>query len=239
MGQDKALIPIDGIPLIRRIYEAAAPCCSPVYVVSQWCDRYRAVLPDACRFVTENVTKSDALLPSNGSADMQPQDSQRLASPQDAQNAPGYGARFTHGHLIGFYQGLNHLVEISSMPQSEYQADGEWVLLLACDLPNIRADGVQQWCDWLSHTGAKRFFDTPDAPMAFLPPHGTKGWHPLCGFYRLQCLSSLQTFINEGGRSFQKWLASPEVKLSVHPLPVDDPNILFNCNTPRDLAQFQ
>ncbi len=38
----------------------------------------------------------------------------------------------THGPLVGFAQALA-------------QVDTDWVLLLACDLPNLRADILQQW----------------------------------------------------------------------------------------------
>lgn len=246
MGQDKALLLIDGMPLIRRIYEAAAPCCSPVYVVSPWCDRYRPVLPDTCRFVTENVTKAECLISGDDPVAVQTGDqadvqvNSQADVPADGQafvsQRLGFGSArrgLTQGPLVGFSQGLSHLMETHSL----HRADPEWVLLLACDLPNIRADVIQQWCDWL-YTCGKNLSEDSDA-LAFLPSHATKGWHPLCGFYRLQCLSSLQAFICQGGRSFQKWLADPAIEPSIHALPVDDPNVLFNCNTPRDLDRLQ
>lgn len=62
--------------------------------------------------------------------------------------------------------------------------------------------------------------------------HHAKGWEPLCGFYRRRCLPQLLEFINQGGRSFQQWLKQHSVQV----LPVLEPEMLFNCNTPEDLA---
>ena len=109
---------------------------------------------------------------------------------------------------IGFVQGLQ-LVET------------EWVLLLACDLPQLSSSQVKQWS-----LGLATVLPTE---KAFLP-RSPKGWEPLCGFYRRNCLSSLKTYIENGGRSFQPWLAENNVK----ELPVGDRSCLFNCNTPQD-----
>jgi molybdenum cofactor guanylyltransferase len=117
-----------------------------------------------------------------------------------------------HGPLIGFAQGL-------------VQVKTDWVLLLACDLPSLRVEILQQWIDQLDNV--------PKEAIAALAHHA-KGWEPLCGFYRRSCLPELQDFINQGGRSFQKWLD----KHPVHILPLLEPSMLFNCNTPEDLAWF-
>ncbi len=53
MGQDKALLEIAGIPLLRRVYEAVASWGWQVYVVTPWPDRYRSVLPDTCCLIQE------------------------------------------------------------------------------------------------------------------------------------------------------------------------------------------
>lgn len=116
----------------------------------------------------------------------------------------------THGPLLGFRQGLT-LVET------------EWVLLLACDLPllnfEVLADGIKQ------------LNNVSDEIIAVLPRH-SKGWEPLCGFYRRSCLPMLIDFINSGGRSFQQWLR----KYPVQELILLDKQVLFNCNTPDELA---
>jgi len=171
MGQDKALLPIQGVPLLCLVYSIAESCADPVYVVTPWPERYQKLLPATCQFIQE--------MPRN------------------------------HGPLVGFAQGLA-------------QVQTDWVLLLACDLPRLRVEVLQEWIAELNSAG-KAF--------ALLPRHA-KGWEPLCGFYRRSCLPALIDFINHGGRSFQQWLAQHPVQLL--PLSEDD-QMLFNCNTPTDL----
>lgn len=118
------------------------------------------------------------------------------------------------GALIGFAQGLS-------------QITSTWVLLLACDLPNLSTVMIQTWIDELIQVSPQK--------IAYLPrnPDG-KGWEPLCGFYRRSCIESLLEYINAGGRSFQGWLAASDVT----ELMVADRQILLNCNTPADLAKI-
>lgn len=114
--------------------------------------------------------------------------------------------------LIGFYQGLE-LVKT------------EWVLLLACDLPRLNSDEIKRWCANLK--------DVPSEAIALLP-RNAKGWEPLCGFYRSNCRSSIQDYLERGGRSFQHWLKEN----TVMELAVRDRSTLFNCNTPQDWAKL-
>ncbi len=174
MGQDKALLPIQGVPLIQLVSGIAQSCAAPVYIVTPWPERYQEILPATCRFIREV----------------------HLPLPQ--------------GPLIGFAQGLA-------------QVQTDWVLLLACDLPRLRVEVLQDWAAGLNSVGQEA--------IALLPRHA-KGWEPLCGFYRRSCLSALTDFINQGGRSFQQWLAQHQVQIL--PLSEDD-QMLFNCNTPADL----
>ena len=109
---------------------------------------------------------------------------------------------------IGFAQGLQ-LVKT------------EWVLLLACDLPHLSSSQVKQWLPALA---------TVLPTEIALLPRNPKGWEALCGFYRRSCLSSLETYIKDGGKSFQSWLAQHPVR----ELPLSDRTCLFNCNTPKD-----
>lgn len=117
-----------------------------------------------------------------------------------------------HGPLVGFSQGLA-------------QVQTEWALLLACDLPQLRVDILQNWSLGLE--------DAPKDAIALLARH-PKGWEPLCGFYRRSCLAVLTEYIDGGGRSFQGWLAQN----SVEELPLSDRALLFNCNTPDDLKKI-
>ncbi|MBD2567153.1 molybdenum cofactor guanylyltransferase [Anabaena lutea] len=175
MGEDKALISIQGIPLLPRVCNVAKSCTDTIYIVTPWPERYQHLSLPRCEFIQEN--------------------------PSD-----------TQGPLVGFAQGLE-------------KVKTEWVLLLACDLPNLRVEVLQDW--------VKRLDTVEEENIAYLVKN-TKGWEPLCGFYRSRCLPLLLNFINQGGRSFQKWLKQYPVKV----LPLSEPDILFNCNTPEDVQQF-
>lgn len=184
MGQDKALLTVNGVPLLQRVCQVAQQCADPVYIVTAWVERYREIVAD-CQFVLE------------GEAD-------RHWQPQ--------------GPLVGFAQGLAQMQRDSLQP--------EWVLLLACDLPQLRVEALEGAIAHLSSV-------SPEA-IACLPRQSER-WEPLCGFYRRSCLPELQGFIDAGGRSVQRWLATQ----SVAELHLSDPTILFNCNTPNDLAQAE
>ncbi|MEH2312870.1 MAG: molybdenum cofactor guanylyltransferase [Nostoc sp.] len=177
MGQDKALIPIQGVPLLQLVCGIAQSCADTVYVVTPWPERYQDLLLPGCQFIREVPLSKESL---------------------------------AHGPLVGFSQGL-----------AEVQT--EWVLLLACDLPRLRVEVLQDWVTRLDNVG--------DNAIAALADH-PKGWEPLCGFYRRRCLPQLLEFINQGGRSFQQWLRQYPVEV----LPLAEPEMLFNCNTPEDLA---
>jgi molybdopterin-guanine dinucleotide biosynthesis protein A len=170
MGRDKALIEIDGIPLLKRVCDAARQCTNSIYVMTSWVDRYQALLPSV-NFIVEESPRSP---------------------------------------IVAFAEALDHIPT-------------EWVLLLACDLPRINGNVLQQWSTQLDQI--------PETVMALLPKH-PKGWEPLCGFYRKTCLPGLQRHLEQGERSFQGWL---EMEL-VQELRVSDRQILTNCNTPEDLS---
>jgi molybdopterin-guanine dinucleotide biosynthesis protein A len=116
----------------------------------------------------------------------------------------------TNGSLIGFIQGLA-IVKT------------EWVLLLACDLPNLQAEVIQNWAAELPEAGDK---------IALLPRNPEGWWEPLCGFYRRDCLASLEAYVAGEGRSFQRWLGQQGGK--VRELEINDQEMLLNCNTPED-----
>ncbi|WP_367142251.1 molybdenum cofactor guanylyltransferase [Moorena sp. SIO1F2] len=196
MGRDKALIPVEGVPLLRRVSDVALSCIAQVsgqvsgqvYIVTPWPERYVDILPETCRVIRE--------------------------VPLPEETTP-------HGPLVGFAQGLAHV-------------ETDWVLLLACDLPQLRAEVVQGWLKQLEQTRENAIDQRSRYAIALLP-RNPKGWEPLCGFYRRQCLPSLTEFINQGGRSFQRWLAQHPVQ----ELLVSDTRLFFNCNTPADLEQLE
>jgi molybdenum cofactor guanylyltransferase len=174
MGQDKALISVEGVSLLQFVCSIAASCADTVYIVTPWPERYQHLVLPGCKFIQEATTQ---------------------------------------GPLVGFAQGL---AEVKS----------DWVLLLACDLPKLRVEVLQEWAASLD--------TVPEDTIAALAHHA-KGWEPLCGFYRRRCLPQLLEFINQGGRSFQQWLHNNSVQL----LSLPTPELLFNCNTPEDLISLQ
>lgn len=174
MGQDKALLEIDGVPLLRQTWEVADSLTSDVWVVTPYRDRYAALLPTKTQWV-------DELLPAD-------------AAPP--------------GPLVALGQALPVI-------------EADWVLLLACDLPNLRVEALRQWVQVLPGL-------SPDA-IAYVPKTA-RGWEPLCGFYRRSCLSSLQAYSITGKRSFQVWLNQVAV-VPISDVPV---GLLANCNTPAD-----
>ncbi len=59
MGQDKALIAIEGVPLLRRVCEAALQCTPRVYVVTPWIERYQKVIPPTCHLIQEQLLPAE------------------------------------------------------------------------------------------------------------------------------------------------------------------------------------
>ncbi|BAZ69536.1 molybdopterin-guanine dinucleotide biosynthesis protein A [Fischerella sp. NIES-4106] len=176
MGRDKALIPIEDVPMLQRICQIAEACTNQVYVVTPWPERYQDLLPPKSQFVRE------------------------VLLPEETGNEPK-----THGPLVGFSQGLT-------------QVKTDWVLLLACDLPNLRVEVLQEWIAGLEQV--------PEEAIAALVYRNNR-WEPLCGFYRRRCLPELNKYIEEGGRSFQDWLK----QYPVQALPLLDCEMLFNFNS--------
>jgi molybdenum cofactor guanylyltransferase len=54
MQRDKALLMVNGVPLLRRVYEVAIECTPKVYILTPWPERYQTVLPADCRWLLEN-----------------------------------------------------------------------------------------------------------------------------------------------------------------------------------------
>ncbi|WP_197530085.1 molybdenum cofactor guanylyltransferase [Gloeobacter violaceus] len=118
--------------------------------------------------------------------------------------------RYSEGPFAAFLQALPHI-------------QSEWVLVLACDLPDLEAGVIGRW--------ARALGGAPDSALAALVP-SAKGWEPLCGFYRRRCFSSAMQYLAEGGRSFQGWLE----RIEIFALAADR-DMLRNCNTPEDLSE--
>ncbi|MEG4323240.1 MULTISPECIES: molybdenum cofactor guanylyltransferase [unclassified Microcoleus] len=119
------------------------------------------------------------------------------------------------GPLVALTQGLTEIAT-------------DWILLLACDLPLLDAQIIQNWAIQLTAV--------PPSTLAVVPYQNSR-WEPLCGFYRQQSLSSLQSFIDKGERSFQLWLN----QIQAIPLPLGEREALMlsNCNTLEEFEQLK
>lgn len=111
-----------------------------------------------------------------------------------------------------------------ALAQGLLQIPSDWVWLLACDLPRLEPEIIQNWQIHLA--------TIPDPILAVVPQRESR-WEPLCGFYRRSAYPALQQFIAHGGRSFQKWLT----QIPVEPILLSESisHILLNCNSPNDL----
>lgn len=116
------------------------------------------------------------------------------------------------------------LAEVVPALMEDAELASDWVLALACDLPNLDEAALREWASHLDRL--------PPSVMAYLP-HIQDHWEPLCGFYRVACGASWQAYLASGGRSFQGWLRQQ----SVATIPGVDPAWLINLNTPDDVAQ--
>jgi molybdopterin-guanine dinucleotide biosynthesis protein A len=115
---------------------------------------------------------------------------------------------------------------LSAFAQTFEYIDSDWILLLACDLPYIKRDVFEFWIQQLSVIDR-------DA-VAFLAPN-EKGWECLAGFYRSTCIDSLRKYLQTGKKSFQDWLKQEKVI----PLPVENSDIFFNCNTLQEYRKIK
>lgn len=53
MGKDKALLDINGLPLLTTISHLAQQCTDEVYIITPWLEKYRSIVPLECHFIKE------------------------------------------------------------------------------------------------------------------------------------------------------------------------------------------
>jgi len=53
MGKDKALIEIEGMPLLQRTCQLAQAVASQVSIVTPWGERYKNIIPEGCHIIQE------------------------------------------------------------------------------------------------------------------------------------------------------------------------------------------
>lgn len=119
MGQDKALLAWEGVPLLQRVIRVAHQCGDPVYCLTPWVDRYQQALQN---YQVSRLSQFPKPSPDD------PRSSQ-------TRSLPTHWLRETnphHGPLVALQQGL----AVISQP---------WVLVLACDLPLLDGEILRGW----------------------------------------------------------------------------------------------
>jgi molybdopterin-guanine dinucleotide biosynthesis protein A len=113
---------------------------------------------------------------------------------------------------------------VNGLSEGLTRISADWILLLACDLPLLDVEIIQSWINKLAQI--------PTSTLALVPRRADI-WEPMCGFYRKEAKTELDSFLESGKRSFQELLSSIEVEI----LNVDGKAdlMLFNCNSPGDL----
>ena len=197
MGQDKALLLWEGISMLQRVINAASLCCEEIYLLTPRSKIYQTYLQN-----NEPLTISPFLRGDRSALAEEEKDHHRYHWLPESLPP--------QGPLVALSQGLGKI-------------PADWVLVLACDLPLLDGNILNQWRSQLPHL--------PTQTLALVPYQ--EYWHPLCGFYRPQALPALEKFISQGGKSFQSWLSSlPAQKI---PLGTAEIRMLWNCNYPTDL----
>jgi molybdopterin-guanine dinucleotide biosynthesis protein A len=62
MGEDKALILIQRIPLLEKVCTVAKSCTDTIYIVTPWTERYQHLHLSGCEFIPENSIKAQGAL---------------------------------------------------------------------------------------------------------------------------------------------------------------------------------
>jgi molybdopterin-guanine dinucleotide biosynthesis protein A len=62
MGEDKALLDINGIPLLTKISHVAQQCTQEIYIITPWIEKYSSIVPKECCFIEELPTFQGGLM---------------------------------------------------------------------------------------------------------------------------------------------------------------------------------
>lgn len=113
-----------------------------------------------------------------------------------------------HGPLAGLQAALTHTTSA-------------WNLVVACDMPNL----TTTFLTYLLETAQAR---NPDV----LLPQDLQGRpEPLCAVYHQRCREAIQSALAQGIHKMTEAFG----RLRVVSLPIQDPNLFANLNTPADL----
>lgn len=62
MGEDKALISWQGMPMLKRVYQVASKCTEKVHIITPWPERYQAILSEKCEWLIESNSGQGSLV---------------------------------------------------------------------------------------------------------------------------------------------------------------------------------
>lgn len=122
MGQDKALLAWEGVPLLQRVIMVANQCGDPVYCLTPLVDRYQQALQNYQNYQAPRRSQFPKLSPDD-------------ARSSPTRSLPTHWLQETNPHqgpLVALQQGL----AVISQP---------WVLVLACDLPLLDGEILRGW----------------------------------------------------------------------------------------------
>lgn len=60
MGEDKALLTVEGKPLLQSICQCAQAVTTQVYIVTPWVERYKKIIPPECHLIPEMSLPDEA-----------------------------------------------------------------------------------------------------------------------------------------------------------------------------------
>lgn len=107
------------------------------------------------------------------------------------------------------------------------QRQAEWNLIVACDLPNVRAADLSQILQ-----AAVRGNASADC---LIPVAATSGRQPLCALYHSRCLSKLEEALANKQFRMMELLEN----LKVVPVNGLRPELFVNVNTPADWERIE
>lgn len=102
-------------------------------------------------------------------------------------------------------------------------AQGEWNLIVGCDMPDINVDALRGLLDQADRTHASCVAVRDIAGQI----------HPLCAAYHVQCLPTITRSLDEGRLKLMNVLQ--ELQAEYFPVPME----LTNINTPEDWLRWQ
>ncbi len=179
MGCDKALLEIQGVPLIERVWRSVAPLVG------------RGVVVGGGSYL------------------------EHLGVPTVPDRFPGAGA------LGGIGTALAHA--------GESLGPGTWVLVLACDMPFVKADLVRLL--WARREGVR-----------IVVPRTALGYEPLCALYRADVAGVVEEQVRQGDLRLSTLFRRVRTRLVPEPdLRAVDPGLrsFLNLNCPDDVERVR